>query len=184
MSRFQRVFLRAPIKTEVLFQDDEFVLKARLLNISEGGVLLENLPHVPEVPAIPLVLDLPKIPDLLSLPNSQILHLNLDELPREIVRVKARLVRQFEGKSEIDALFVTKVGCEFVRAEEEDKAIIREYVARFTKNIVYLLNQFESSRKDVSVLRKTAEILGYDGQEQMAFLRQKILHDYQSLESL
>lgn len=184
MSRFQRAFLRAPLKTQVLFQDDEYVLKARILNISEGGILLENLPHIPEVPAIPLVLDLPSIPDLLSTPKPQLLHLKLEELPRKIIRVKARLVRKFEGESEIDALFVTKIGCEFVKATEEERDVIREYVARFTKNIVFLLNQFESSNKDLEVLRKTAELLGYGGEEKIAFLRQKVLHDYQSLESL
>ena len=184
MSRFQRAFLRAPLKTTVLFQDDEYVLKARLLNISEGGVLLENLPHIPEVPAIPLVLDLPRIPDLLTLPASQLLHLKLEDLPRDIIRIKCRLVRKFEGESEIDALFVTKVGCEFVKADEEERSKVREYVARFTKNIVFLLNQFESSSKNLDVLRKTAEILGYGGDEKIAFLRQKVLHDYQSLESL
>lgn len=160
------------------------MLRAQLLNISEGGVLLENLPHIPEVAAIPLVLDLPDIPDLMSLPQSHLLHLDPSDLPRKIIRMKARLVRQFEGESEVEKLFVTKIGCEFVKPDEEQKAVIREYVARFTKNIVFLLNQFEASKKNLDVLRKTADVLGYGGEEKIAFLRQKVLHDYQSLESL
>lgn len=183
-SRFQRVFLRAPLKTNALYQDDDFVLKAKLINISEGGVLVENLPHIPEVPAIPLLLDLPQIPDLVTLPAGQLINLKINDLERDIVRIKARLVRKFEGESEVEKLFVTKIGCEFVKADESERAIIREYVLRFTRNIVFLLNQFESSKKDLTVLRKTAEVLGYDGEERIAFLRQKVLHDYQSLESL
>jgi hypothetical protein len=183
-TRFQRAFLRAPLKTFSLYQDDDYVLKARLINISEGGVLIENLPHIPEVPAIPLVLDLPHVPDLLSMPSNQILHIKTSELDRDIIRIKARIARQFEAESEVDKLFVKKIGCEFVKADEDERDKIREYVARFTRNIVYLLNQFESSNKNLSVLRKTAEILGYDGEERVSFLRQKVLHDYQSLESL
>lgn len=181
---FKRVFLRAPIKTFGLYQDDEHVFKAKLVNISEGGLLLEGLPHFPEVPGIPLLLDLPDIPDLLAMSASEVMALRPENFKRSIIRIKARLIRRYDQKSEVDDIFMTKIGCEFVKVDENEKVIIREYVLRFTKNIVYLLNQFEAGKKDPELLRKTAELLGYRDEKRISFLRQKVLHDYQSLESL
>ena len=57
--KFKRKHLRSPLSTLALYQSERYVFKANCLNISEGGVLLENLPSVPEINAIPLLLSLP-----------------------------------------------------------------------------------------------------------------------------
>ena len=49
---------------EVLYECDDFAHRCYSVNISEGGMLLENLPIVPEIAAIPLMVSLPRYPEL------------------------------------------------------------------------------------------------------------------------
>ncbi|ATH08730.1 PilZ domain-containing protein [Halobacteriovorax marinus] len=186
-AKFKRKHLRSPLKTIALYQSDCYVFRAKCLNISEGGVLLENLPSVPEINAIPLMLCLPQFPEFHSVSAARLNEIEVDDLEGRIIRVKARTVRQFEGLSEIDQIFVTRIGCEFVLASDEAKAAIKSYVSNFAKNTIFLLNLFESHANDesrIKLLRHVAKLLGYDQDQKLAILRQKVLHDYQSLESL
>lgn len=185
--KFKRKHLRSPLKTIALYQSDCYIFKARCLNISEGGVLLENLPSVPEINAIPLMLSLPQFPDFHSITTARLKEIEVDELSAEIIRVKARIVRQFEGMSEVDQIFVTRIGCEFVLVNDHAKLLIKNYVSTFAKNTIFLLNLFESHGNDesrIKVIRHVASLLGYDSTLKLAILRQDVLHDYQSLESL
>lgn len=185
--QFRRAHLRAPIKRDILFIDEDYALKARALNISEGGILLESLPRVPEIKSIPLMIPVPHIPELYQLTQEQILSLNSDGFEGEVARFKARLVRSFEGVSEVDKIFVTKIGCEFVSPKDREINLVKDYVQRFAKNLIFLLGLFEGrgfSNKTPQMLRKCSEILGYDAELPVAQLRLKALHDYQSLESL
>ena len=60
---YQRKHLRAPYKEPVLYVDDNFVFKASTLNISEGGLLLDQIPHFPEdEDEVPIMLSLPQFP--------------------------------------------------------------------------------------------------------------------------
>jgi len=185
--RFKRTSLRSPLKTFVLYENEGYAFKARTLNISEGGVLLCDLPIVPEINAIPLMFALPRFPEFSSLSQEAIKQFNADELNKDIFRTKARMVRTFEGQSAVDKIFVTHIGCEFVKPTEENKALIANYVSTFAKNTIYLLNLFESmgkNPKNIELIRFVSELLGYDPNEKIAMLRLKVLHDYQSLESL
>ncbi|OUR96448.1 hypothetical protein A9Q84_08835 [Halobacteriovorax marinus] len=186
-SRFKRKHLRSPLPTVALYQSDCYVFKAHALNISEGGVLLENLPSIPEISAIPLLLSLPQFPELSSLSNENVLQVEVNELEAKVLRVKARIVRQFEGMTAVDQIFVTRIGCEFVNVSDDSIFEIKEYVSTFAKNTIFLLNLFESHGNNESkktVLRHVAKLLGYDQEQKLSLLRQKVLHDYQSLESL
>ena len=185
--KFKRKHLRSPLKTIALFQSDCYIFSAKSLNISEGGVLLENLPSVPEINAIPLMLCLPEFPEFHSVSPSRLKELEIDDFDSRIIRVKARTVRQFEGMSEVDQIFVTRIGCEFVLASDSAKAAIKKYVSNFAKNTIFLLNLFESHGNDegrIYLIRRVAKLLGYDNDLKLSVLRQKVLHDYQSLESL
>jgi hypothetical protein len=187
LDRFKRTSLRSPLKAFILFENEGYVFKAQTLNISEGGVLLSDLPIVPEINAIPLMLSIPKFPELSSLSHDVIKNLKIDDLDKDIFRMKARLVRTFEGKSAVDKIFVTQIGCEFVKPSETNIKLISNYVSTFAKNIIYLLNLFESMNKNpknIELIRVVADLLGYDSNEKIAMLRLKVLHDYQSLESL
>lgn len=185
--RLQRKYLRAPLKSACLYVDGEHVFKARVLNISEGGVLLSELPHIPEINSLPMAIDLPQLPRLSNLTIDQLKSLNIEELPRSILKTKGRLVRTFEGQSPVDKIFVNFIGCEFFNPTPEFKIAIFHYVETFAKNTIYLLSLFESlgnRNEQVELLRSVAHILGYDRRMKIPLLRAKVLHDYQSLESL
>lgn len=183
--RFKREFLRAPLKTSALYLMEDFTLKAYLLNISEGGILLDNLPSVPPIKAIPLMFPLIDYPELSLLHPEVLFGLEVAHLDKRVIRMKARIVRSFEGFSEVDKIFVTKIGCEFVNPQPVEKNLISKYVSRYAKNLIYFLGLFEGRGQKadrVQLIRKTAELLGYDSELQIARLRLKALHDYQSLE--
>lgn len=180
---FQRLHLRSPFMSDVLYVSEDHVHKGRTVNISEGGVLLENLPHVPEINAMPLMIALTQFPSFSQLSADYLRTMELSHFDRKIIRSKARLVRSFEGQSAVEKVFVQKVGCEFVLPSEETKQAIADYVQMSAKNIIFLLGLFQKSSQ-VEVLRNVAKILGYNDQEKLTLLRQKVLHDYQSLESL
>lgn len=184
----KRLHLRAPLDSDVLYEDGDYAFKARTLNISEGGVLLTKLPHVPEIRAIPLMMGLPQFPVLGTLPIQKVLELDGEKLPREMIRLRARMVRQLENMTDVDKIFVTLIGCEFVGNDKETIDSIRNYVERYAKNTIYLLTLFESRGNkggdQLQLVRHVAQLMGYDSTQKIALLRQKILHDYQSLESL
>lgn len=180
---FRREYLRSPLVADVLFVADGHVHKARTVNISEGGVLLESLPIVPEINAMPLMLPLVQFPSFSRMSHEFLKSMKIEQFERGVIRSKARLVRSFEGHSTVDKIFVPKIGCEFVTSKNDTQKIIADYVAMSAKNIVFLLGLFERSAS-VELTRNVAKVLGYDSDQKMILLRQKILHDYQSLESL
>lgn len=185
--RFQRKHLRAPLKSVCLYVDGEHVFKARVLNISEGGILLSDLPHIPEINSLPVAIDLLQFPRLNTYTLDQLKVFSIEELPRKILKTKARLVRTFEGQSNVDRVFVNFIGCEFYNPSLEIQREIAQYVETFAKNTVYLLSLFESLNnraEQLELLRSVAHILGYDRRMKVPLLRAKVLHDYQSLESL
>lgn len=185
--KFKRAHLRAPLKADTLYILDDYVLKANLLNISEGGILIENLPRVPDIHAIPLIFPLIDYPEFSQLHVDILMALNVQQLEKKVIRTKARIVRSFAGSSEVDKIFVTKIGCQFVVCSDLDRAAISQYVIRYAKNLIYYLGLFEGRGQkggNLDVLRKVADLLGYDPTMQVGVLRLKALHDYQSLESL
>lgn len=185
--RLQRKFLRAPLKSACLYVDGEHVFKARALNISEGGILLTDLPHFPEMSSIPLAINLLHYPRLQTLTLDQLKVLNIDEFPRSIMKSEGHMIRTFEGQSNVDKIFVNFIVCEFLNPAAEFRASVFQYVETFSKNAIYLLSLFESLGKrseQLELLRIVAHVLGYDRRMKIPLLRAKILHDYQSLESL
>ena len=186
--RMKRAHLRAPLKTELLYEDEGYVLKARILNISEGGLLIENLPKVPEINLMPLMIDIIDYPDFQSIRMEKLKVAHQIGFERKIVRVRAKMVRSFQAESEVDKIFVNKIGCQFVHPKPEAGDIIRKYVKTFARNTVFLLSLFENrgGKKDdtTRIIRSISTVLGYQSDTPLPVLRQKVLHDYQSLESL
>jgi hypothetical protein len=183
----QRRFLRAPLKSTALYVDGEHVFKSRVLNISEGGILLSELPHIPEINALPIAINLIRYPRFQSLSHDELKQQTLEDFPREILKTKVRMVRSFENQSNVDKVFINFIGCEFYNPDEIFKASISDYVDTFAKNTVYLLSLFESlgnRAEQLETLRSVAHLLGYDRRMKVPLLRAKVLHDYQSLESL
>lgn len=184
--RLQREFLRAPLKSWVLYVDGEHVFKARTLNISEGGLLMSEFPHVPDGEMLPVAINLVHYPRFQGMDPEELKQLSLDDLERTILKTKVKIVRSFENRSNVDLVFIN-IGTEFFDLTPEFKSTVTEYVETFTKNIVYLLSLFESLGKktdQTEMLRMIADLLGYDRRMKIPLLRAKVLHDYQSLESL
>lgn len=182
----RRQYLRAPLSNEFLFEYEGDALKGRVKNISEGGILIHELQRVPEINRFPMMLEIPILPDFNKFSNDGFLKLkSLNDFPSNILRMRGRIVRSFKGQSEIQKVFVDNIGCEFFDPDQENIRLIREYVSQYARNIIFLLNQFENnSGKNADFVRKIATLLGYTQIERLPLLRQKVLHDYQSLESL
>lgn len=186
-ARLQRKYLRAPLRSQALYVDGDHVFKAKILNISEGGLLLSELPHVPEISSLPLAINLIIYPRFAHLTLDELKNVSVETFDRKILKVKARMVRSFENQSNVDKVFVNFIGCEFYNPSDEIRFALFNYVENFTKNTVYLLSLFESLGKrteQLETLRLVAHLLGYDRNMKLPLLRAKVLHDYQSLESL
>jgi hypothetical protein len=185
--RLQRKFLRAPMKSTALYVDGEHVFKAKTLNISEGGMLLSELPHIPEINSLPIAISLINYPRFQGMSLDDLKQLSVDDFACSILKTKVRMVRTFENQSNVDKVFINFIGCEFYNSTPEFKNAIFQYVENFAKNTIYLLSLFESLGNRVEqleVLRTVAHLLGYDRRMKIPLLRAKVLHDYQSLESL
>ncbi len=185
VGRLARIHLRAPLNTFVLYEAGNYVFKAKVYNISEGGLLLENLPCIPDVLLVPLMINLPGYFEFSKASEQELLETKAKGRDGKIFRARVKIVRSFEKINEIDKLFISNIGCQFIALGEGPKAEVSEYIQIFTKNIIYLLGLFESANnnsKKKKLIRQVASLLGYDGEMKFSYLRQKILHDYQSLE--
>ena len=94
--KLKRQYLRSPLNTYFLYEDDEYVFKGKVSNISEGGILLKELPHVPEQDVIPVVLDLPKFPEFSTIPKGSLINLGKESFEHLIIRAKVKIKRSFE----------------------------------------------------------------------------------------
>lgn len=183
----QRRHLRAPVNDDILYICDDFVLSGRCVNISEGGLLLSELGKVPEERQFEILMPLIQYPEFSKLSSQKVIGIERSSFETEIIRAKVDVVRSFEGMSEVQKILMKSIGTKFVQLGTADKALVQSFVQTFAKNLVFLLTLFESkSAKGVNVvyLRKIADLLGYESTLKLPLLRQKVLHDYQSLESL
>lgn len=180
---YKRAHLRAPYKTEILFADAGFVHKARALNISEGGCLLDHVPYFPENESVPLMMMIPNLPMLKNFDLEKLKDFSFDLFPSKIIRAKGKMVRGIRSEDN-EAL---KVGLSFTEIDQLSKKIIQDYVSSFASNLVYmqvLLDSLHADEKYLEKLRLLSKILGYDPEIKVALLRKELLLDYQSLQWL
>lgn len=184
---YQRRFLRAPLKEKMLFADGPYVLKAMALNISEDGLLVDELPSFPESDTVPLMISLPMFPHLKNLSLLQLEMISFSQMTRSIFRAKAKIVRKGELSQDLENIFKTKFGLQFTSIHEDDRKIIQRYVTTFNSNMVHMQTQIDSFNSDDDARRRTralARVLGYQPDEKISTLRMKITHDYQSMQWL
>lgn len=183
--KYQRRFLRAPHKGPMLYLDGVHVYTAQVLNISEDGMLVENIPNFPEAEELPVMLSLPQFPLLKGLDPEGLREFRPETLSRTIFRARARIVRKHELSRDISNLFRSKVGMQFVKIPEHDKRVIDEYVSTFGTNLIHLQTLIDSYNFDADSKVRTrlvARLLGYDENAKMAQLRMQVNSDYQSLQ--
>ncbi len=185
--RLQRKSLRAPLKSTALYVDGEHVFKARILNLSEGGVLLSELPHIPDSDTLAIAINLILYPRFQGMGIDELKQFSIDDFSRIILKTKVKMMRTFENQNKVDLVFINFIGCLFENPEQSFLATVLSYVETFAKNTVYLLSLFETlgaRPEQLELLRTVAHLLGYDRRMKLPLLRSKVLHDYQSLGSL
>ena len=183
--KYKRAHLRAPLKSKIVFTLNDQVLLGNTMNISEGGILFSKTSSLTQGDEFHLMVDLPDYPNFSDFSKEELLDLEWYSFEREVLRVKAQVMRSFEVEfiGEKKECF----GCSFLEIEDDSVLFIKNYVESYSKNIVYLLGLFESlGRGDlkVPVLRKVGFLMGYNSEEKIHTLRSRVLHDYRSLEKL
>jgi hypothetical protein len=184
---YQRRHLRAPLKESILYADGPYVLKASSLNISEAGLLLNEMPSFPENDDIPLMIPLPILPSLKNFSLLKMQTFSRELFGRNVIRVMGKMVRKGELSQNLDNIFRAKIGVEFIRITPGDQKHIAEFVETFTSNLIYLqalIDSFNTNEETQVKVRTLAKILGYQETEKIAQLRTLVVHDYKSLQWL
>lgn len=184
---YQRKYLRAPFRDSILYADGDYVLKGTTLNISAGGLLINELPAFPENDEVPLMLSLPQLPVLKNFSILKMQTFSSELLPRKVIRAKAKLVRREELSQSLDNIFRSRFGLQFNQVNELDQKQIEDYVMTFASNLIFLQTLIDSFNSDEETKIKTrliAGILGYKDSERISHLRTIVSHDYKSLQWL
>ena len=181
--KLKRRYLRAPMNNECLYKDSGFVGKAFVHNISEGGVLIGNLIEAPKSDQFTIFLEIPQLPDFTRMSTGELMLIGAESFDREIVGTIVEMRRS--QTNEETGLF--QAGCEFVDIRKEAQEKISDYVRNFSVNTVFSLTLFEQGTHRAEVkdlIRQCSNLLNYGRDLSMAKIREQLLHDYQSLESL
>jgi hypothetical protein len=186
MSRgnYQRRYLRAPFKETVLYVDSSNVLKGRSLNLSEMGVLLDEIPSLPQEEVLQLMISVPSFPLLKNFSLAKLRAFDPAQLERKVIKIEARLARREELVKDLDNLFRSRFGLEFVRIQTSDQEHIKAYVDAFAANLIHLQTLIDSYNSDEDTRLRTrvlSQALGYPAVEKIAQLRTQVSHDYGSL---
>lgn len=185
---YKRTHLRAPYKEHVLYLDDDFVFKAQTMNISEGGMLLDLIPHFPdEETEVPLMIPLPQYPYFKNFNLEKLKSFSPDMFATKVVRLKCKMVRKFGIKSKVDHAFTSRVAVRFTEINPMEKKLIADYVNVFSSNLIYLqvlIDSMYADKSNLERIRLLSDILGYDIDCKVSQLRKDVQHDYISLQWL
>ncbi len=184
---YQRRYLRAPYKEDIIYADGAHALKASTLNISEMGLLVDHLPSFPDTDEVPLMFSLGTIPHLKNLNLYKLQTFSPELFESTIIRARAKMVRREQLSQDLDNIFKSRFGLEFVRIFPQDQQKIKNYVETFASNLVYLQTLIDSYNSDDETKLRTralARILGYKSDEKIAKLRMEVSLDYKSLQWL
>jgi hypothetical protein len=184
---YQRRHLRAPFKESILYADGPYVFKAKTLNISEGGILLDELPSFPATDEVNLLISLPQLPSLKNFSLLKMQTFSKEIFGRHVIRARAHMVRREELSQDLENIFRSRFGLEFTGVGQQERKLIEEYVSTFSSNLIYLQTLIDSFNTDEETRVRTrtlAKILGYEEVERIAHLRSLVTHDYKSLQWL
>ncbi|MBT3981373.1 MAG: PilZ domain-containing protein [Bacteriovoracaceae bacterium] len=182
MTQNRRQFIRVPIKSRILYADEGHVFKSSLLNISIGGVFIENLPHIPSVGIVPILFELPQIPDFQTLSEKELKRFDRESIENSVLRMRVKTIRKEDVESTIDAVFDYGIGAEFIGDCLKQKDLINSYVETMVGNIGFLIRLFQERKKsDHEIVLKICESMGYSIDLKYSQLHQKVLKDYQGM---
>jgi hypothetical protein len=184
---YQRRYLRAPYRQHVLYADGSDTFRARGLNISEGGLYLDELPGFPRQDEVGLLFPVPQLPILKNFSLLKLQTYSLESCPRRILRARVRMVRRDELAQDLENIFKARVGLEFTHLDPEGQQAVEVYVNTFCSNLVHLqtmIDQFNSDDEIRSKVRQLARILGYHQLDKISQLRAEVEEDYKNLQWL
>jgi len=184
---YQRKYLRAPFKNCVLYVSDDFVFKAYALNISEGGMLLDQVGHFPDNSVLTFMVNLPQFPQFKNFNLERMQTYSLESMAFKTVRFEARLVRKIGVDTKVDGVFTSRIGLQFEEISPFDQAKISNYVDNFSSNLIYLqvlIDSINSDKNNVAKIRTLSKMLGYASDLKISYLRKIVEHDYKSLQWL
>lgn len=184
---YQRSYLRAPHCEEILFVENNFVFKASTINISEGGILLDQVGYFPEEDEVPFMLRLRQYPYLKNYTLNKLRMYSQESFGASVVRFKATMVRKISIKNQAQGVLTSKIGLSISDITPFDKARISNYVDVFASNLIYLqvlIDSIHSDKNNLEKIRLVSKILGYDDVEKVSHLRKIVEHDYKSLQWL
>jgi hypothetical protein len=171
----------------VLYADGDYVFKARALNISEGGLLIDEMPSFPEVDDVAVMISLPQIPSLKNFSVLKMQTFSKELFGHKVIRVKTKLVRREQLSQNLDNIFRSRFGLQFIRISDQDQKHVEDYVMNFASNLIYLQTLIDSynSDEETKILARTlAGVLGYTQIEKISLLRAAVTNDYKSLQWL
>lgn len=180
-----RAHPRAPLEGDIIGSYDDKLFQSKTLNVSEAGILFEEIPQLELGAEVYVLFDLPVIKDFSKLRPEKLMSLHRDDFQRSVIRLKAKVTRHFKGKNPIGEGDVQQTAIEFIDIAPEIQEHIRKYVNRFKVNLEILLNDIEEmgkSNTDSSRLKKISYLLGYGEVHKLAILRQRVSHHYQGLQ--
>lgn len=186
-SSYQRTYLRAPYKKDVLFVDEDFVFKAQTLNISEGGLLLDQVGYFPGEKTLNFMIEIPEFPLFKNFTLEKLQNFSHDNVVSRVIRLSAKMVRSTKIDSVVDGAFASRIGLSIVDLKPTDQLKISNYVEKFSSNLVYLQVLIDSLTTDESQIKKIrliSEYLGYSNQMKVSYLRKLVEMDYKSLQWL
>ncbi len=184
---YQRKYLRAPFKESMLYADSGYVFKATCLNISEGGLLVNEMPSFPDRDDVSIMISLPQLPTFKNFSVLKMQTFSNELFSRKVLRAKARLVRREQLSQNLDNIFRSRFGLEFTKISDHEQKLIDDYVMNFSSNLVYLQTLIDSFNTDEDTRKRTrlmASLLGYEDVEKIAQLRATVSTDYKSLQWL
>jgi hypothetical protein len=186
-SQYQRRYLRAPYREDIIYSDGDNVLKASTLNISEEGMLLDFLPSFPSQDDVSLIFPLCIFPLMKDMSIYRLQTFSRDQLDVHVIRASAKMVRREQLSQDLENIFKSRFGLNFLSIGPESREKIEQYVAHFSSNLVYLqtlVDSFNSDEETKTKTRALAKILGYKSSDKIAKLRMEITQDYKSLQWL
>lgn len=185
---YKRLHLRAPFYEYVLYNIDGHIFKTIAGNISEGGLLLKNVPHIPEDEneIISFAISIPQMPYLKNYNLERLRSYTNEIFTSNIIKLRGTIARKI-GASDVDQIFLTQIGIKFIEPDPLELKKITDYVNITSSNIIYLLMLIDTINDDedqINKVRHVAKILGYDSTLKISLLRHLVHHDYQSLQWL
>lgn len=182
----KRKHCRAPLYTSVIAEVNKGVQKVKGVNISQGGVLLDDLPvDMPET--FQVLFSLARFPDFSKVDRKILSMMTRHSLDHDIVRATVRLSRRGKVRQSFCH------GYEFVKFNDDFQKNILNYSIQMVGNLSYYLNLFElydrgdKKEKDEDYIRALANLLGHVERDEvvsLSSLRARGLHDFQNLDQL